>query len=283
MGKAVGKIAAAMHRRPQRPQRNVGVHMLVSSKTWQAGLVAAVSFEHHTERQWTFYIHEDGTIREEERREIRKILPDVRLVPREESDAKADVLLASHPHCLSHRSRHNLFLKVADFVAFTPGDRFIVLDSDVVFFARPSEMRDRIDSDLSVCRYNEDSKEKYCVPRNVVEADERFLLPRRFNSGLMLLPRDALDFALAERFVSKFESVANHPQFFEQTLYALMAGARGESSALPATYDISWNYFRKQGAVCRHYIGDFKNDLFWIEGAPLLLASLLQRRFSKTV
>lgn len=278
MGKTAGRLALALQRRPQQPVANIGVHMLVSSQTWEAGLLAAASFEHHTDRRWSFFIHEDGTIREKERRSIRKMFPDARLISRDESDAKAHTALAAHPHCLAHRSRYNLFLKFADFAAFTPGERFIVLDSDVLFFRRPEEILDWVEAAAPAFLYNVDSKEKYCIPREVAESAPDVNLPSRFNSGVMLLPHAAIDFSLAEAFISRVESAAHHPQFFEQTLYALMAGASGKSRALPETYDISWNYFRRKGAVCRHYIGDFKNDLFWIEGAPLLFWSVLRKR-----
>jgi len=36
---------------------------------------------------------------------------------------------------------------------------------------------------------------------------------------------------------------------------------------LPGEYEISWNRFRRHGAVCRHYVGPVKEDLFFLEGA----------------
>ena len=66
----------------------------------------------------------------------------------------------------------------------------------------------------------------------------------------------------------------HHPQFFEQTLYALMASALNKGGMLPATYNISWGYLRAPGSICRHYVGAFKHDLLYIEGAPSLLAPL---------
>jgi hypothetical protein len=51
----------------------------------------------------------------------------------------------------------------------------------------------------------------------------------------------------------------------------------GGGSPLPRTYNISWGYWRDPGSICRHYVGDFKHDLLYIEGAPLLLVSLLTR------
>jgi hypothetical protein len=102
----------------------------------------------------------------------------------------------------------------------------------------------------------------------------------RFNSGLVLLPREAVDLPLAEKLVTAFRTTAHHPQFFEQTLYGLMASAWGLGGALPPAYEISWGYLRQRGAVCRHYVGDFKYDLLYIEAGAAMLVSGLKNALS---
>lgn len=271
-----GGAALSLHRRPLGEAGDVTVHMLVSSKTWDAGLLAAVSFEHHTGRRWRFVIHDDGTVPRVAVDRMRRVLPDVRFVPREEADERARTFLGGHPKCLEQRSRHNLFLKFSDFAAFAPEERFIVLDSDIIFFRRPQEILEWADSGADACYYNEDTKEKYCIPGAFIEEALGVPLWPRFNSGLVLLPRAAFDLDLAERLLVAFEQTAHHPQFFEQTLYGLMASAWNKGRAFPPAYEISWGYFHHRGAVCRHYVGDFKHDLFYIEGVPLLLGSLLK-------
>ena len=272
------ELALCLHRRPPGEPAGPTVHMLVSSKTWHAGLLASASFEHHTGRRWSFVIHDDGTVPKSAVEQISKILPDSRFVPRSEADARAHTFLAGHPKCLEHRSRHNLFLKFFDFVAFAPGGRFIVLDSDVIFFRCPDEILAWTDAGADTCHYNEDTKEKYCIPRGDIEEALGLTMWPRFNSGLVLLPRGAFDLELAERLLATFEKTAHHPQFFEQTLYGLMASAWNKGGALPRSYEISWGYFHHRGAVCRHYVGEFKHDLLYVEGAPLLLISELKKR-----
>jgi lysophospholipase L1-like esterase len=90
----------------------------------------------------------------------------------------------------------------------------------------------------------------------------------------------AINLPLAESLFEKFEGKAHHPQFFEQTLYCLMSSAWGRGGALPPTYEINWGYLRSPGAICRHYVGAFKHDLLYIEGATVLFFSLLQKLFS---
>lgn len=274
------ELALRLHRRPAAAEIPT-VHMLVSSKTWHAGLIAAASFEHHTGRRWKFVIHDDGTVGAGARQRIASLFADARFVPRPEAEGRALEFLGHHPLCMQHRAKHNLFLKFFDFAAFAPGERFIVLDSDVIFFRKPEEILEWTGSRAETCFYNEDTKEKYCIPRQNIEGALGIRLWPRFNSGLVLLPAAAINLDLAERLLSEFETTAHHPQFFEQTLYALMASAWNRGGALPGTYEISWGYFRHRGAVCRHYVGDFKHDLLYIEGAPQLLGSMLQQRMMR--
>lgn len=274
----ISTLAFRVFQRPEKEEVPVSVHMLVSSKTWHAGVLAAMSFEFHTGRRWPLFIHEDGTVTDSDRSKIERLLPGVRFISRAESDRETTSALQTYPKCLDHRTRHNLFLKFFDVIPFAPHERFIVLDSDVIFFKRPQEILDWADSGSSACLYNEDTREKFCIPRNEIEKVLPVTLLPRFNSGLVLMQKSAMDLDLASQLLSAFEITAHAPQFFEQTLYALVASVNpGGGASLPRTYNISWDYWKDPGSICRHYVGEFKHDLLYIEGAPLLLAALLTK------
>ena len=271
---AISPLIFRLHRRQKAAEIPVSVHMLVSSETWDAGILAAISFEHFSGRRWPLFIHEDGSVTAAQRTVIEKILPGVRFVPRPEADKRMAAHLARHPKCLSNRTRHNLFLKFFDFPAYACYDRFVVLDSDVIFFRRPAEILSWVDAGKEECWFNEDTKEKYCIPRPRIEEELRMKIWERVNTGICLMPKSAVSLELSERLITAFEASAHHPQFFEQTLYALMASALNKGGMLPATYNINWGYLRAPGSICRHYVGAFKHDLLYIEGAPSLLALL---------
>ena len=271
---AISPLIFRLHRRPRGMEVPVSVHMLVSSETWDAGILAAISFENFSGRRWPLFIHEDGSVTEAQRTVIENILPGVRFVPRPEAEKVMETHLAKHPKSLSNRNRHNLFLKFFDFPAYAPYDRFVVLDSDVIFFKRPEEILSWVDAGKEECWFNEDTKEKYCIPRPRIEEELRMKIWERVNTGICLMPKSAISLELGERLIAAFETSAHHPQFFEQTLYALMASALNKGGMLPATYNISWGYLRAPGSICRHYVGAFKHDLLYIEGAPSLLALL---------
>jgi hypothetical protein len=264
------ETAISRHVRPGFAVAELAVHMLVSSRTWHAGLLAAASLEYHSGRRWQFFVHDDGTVDGHAQQRIRQVFDDAVIVGRTEADARAREFFEAHPKCLKHRGQHNLFLKFSDFVAWTPGKRFIVMDSDVIFFRRPQEILDWVDSSADKFHYNQDTKEKYCVPRCMLEDQLELGMWPLFNSGLILVPCKSVSRDLAEKVLVAFEGNAHHPQFFEQTLYAVMGSAWGRGGVLPERYEISWGYFRRPGAVCRHYVGAFKHDLLYIEGATRL-------------
>lgn len=271
---AISPIIFRLHRRRHELEVPVSVHMLVSSQTWDAGILAAISFENFSGRRWPLFIHEDGSVTKIQQAIIQKTLPGVRFVPRTEAEERMARHLAKHPKSLSNRNRHNLFLKFFDFPAYAPYERFVVLDSDVIFFKRPGEILDWVDAGKEECWFNEDTKEKYCIPRPQIEEQLRMKIWERVNTGICLMPKSAISLELGERLITAFETSAHHPQFFEQTLYALMASALNKGGMLPATYNINWGYLRAPGSICRHYVGAFKHDLLYIEGAPSLLALL---------
>lgn len=270
-GHALGTLIATLWRRPEKLKNpDTSVHLLVSSKTWHAGLLAAISFEFFTGRRWNLFIHEDGSLDHKARRRIEHVLPGVHFVSRKESDQKIEHSLAPYPACRAHRAKHNLFLKFFDIPLFAPSEQFIFLDSDVLFYAKPEEIVDWADTGNKDFLYNKDTKEKYCIPRNEIQREFRIELWPSFNSGVMLVPKKALSLPLAEQFLLTFETTAHHPSFFEQTLYALMASVWNRGGPLPLTYEISWGFFRDKKSIARHYVGSFKHDILYLEG-PLVL------------
>jgi hypothetical protein len=86
--------------------------------------------------------------------------------------------------------------------------------------------------------------------------------------------REAMDLELSERLLSTFETTAHHPQFFEQTLYALCASAFNRGGPLPPQYEITWNVFRRPDSICRHYVGPAKFDHLYFEGPATLFAHM---------
>lgn len=248
----------------------VSLHMVVGSSMLPMGLLALRSFEFHTQRRWSPLIHEDGTFTGEDRAMLRRHFPDAQIIERQRADDEVAAALEPFPACRANRSKHNWFLKVFDTRHYAPGERYILLDSDIVFFRRPDAVLQWADSGSNEMWIMEDEREKYSQPRAQIEEAMGIGMVERANSGLDLMPEKAADLAIAERFLAQCSSQANQYEFLEQTIFGLWVSAWGRGGLLPRDeYEISWSTFRGPRAVCRHYIGPAKNDALYVEGAPV--------------
>lgn len=259
----------AVARRREFPQSTapVSLHMVLSHDMMLMGMLALRSFEYHTGRLWSPVIHEDGTLTDDDARELQARFPDARIVRRAEADATLDDALRDHPVCRENRKKHHWFLKNFDTRHYAAHDHYIVMDSDIVFFQRPGLVLDWIADRPDTNWVMKDTREKYSGPREDIEREMGFPLWHKVNSGLDLMYRPSVDLALCEKFLTRCAPIAREYHFLEQSFFAVAASAWGKGGQLPPEYEISWTNFRRRGAICRHYVGPFKNDALYIEGA----------------
>lgn len=256
----------------------VSLHMVVSGHTWKMGLMALRSLEFHTGKQWSPIIHEDGSLGDVAAEELKRLQPDARLVRRREVDPLMSERLRLWPNCRDNRGKHNWFVKFFDTYFEAPHANYIVLDSDIVFYRTPELILDWIARRADTVHVMKDTKEAYARPRADLEAGMGFPFWPMVNSGLCLIPKAAVSLDLAEEFLSKFAANAKHYMFLEQSLFALTGSAWKKGGPLPKEYEISWGNFRQREAVCRHYVGPFKDDLLWVEGAASFWRTLRRAR-----
>ncbi len=241
--------------------------MVLSHDGVLMGQLALRSLEFHSGLAWAPILHDDGSLTQEDVAELQRNFPDARIIRRAEADSELDAGLADYPHCRENRVRHPWFLKVFDTRHFAPHDRYIVIDSDIVFFRKPDFVLDWMEKRPETFWFMEDTKEKYSSDRAGIEAAMGFPVWERVNSGLDLMVRPAVHLDLAEKFLERCAPMAREFHFLEQTFFAVAGSAWGKGGKLPGEYEISWTNFRRPGAVCRHYVGPFKNDALFVEGA----------------
>jgi len=260
----------AVARRESLPLVNdkVSLHMVVGHDMLLMGMLALRSFEFHTRCRWAPIIHDDGSFNDEDEHTLMRHFPDARLIRRATADAEVPEALTAFPACRLNRMKHNWFLKVFDTRHYAPHDRYIVLDSDIVFFRRPEAILQWLKEGSDSMWIMEDDREKYSHPRAELEAFlGKRMLPRA-NSGLDLVPKEAASLKLAEAFLEQCAATAPNYAFLEQTIYGLFASSWGRGGLLSKEeYEISWNALRGRRSICRHYIGPAKNDALYVEGA----------------
>lgn len=252
----------------------VPIHILTGEKDWLLSAWALASFFHFSEQTWSVVIHDDGTLTPDARKELKTLFRSAKIISRDEADSKMDRHLAAFPFCHDYRNKHPLALKIFDVPFFCESDRFIMLDSDVLFFSYPREIMDWVSRGAPECWFNEDVDEGSLISAESAWADLGVPLWPRVNSGLCLLTKAALDLEFCERALGETSILKGHIWRVEQTLFALCASRHGKGGLLPKTYEVTLAKEASSDAIARHYVGAVR-DRFYGEGLKRLRDILL--------
>lgn len=242
---------------------NVPLHVLTGENDWLLAAWMLASFFTFTETSWPLVIHDDGTLPEDGRGTLKEMFRNVRFISRFEADSAMTEVLQSLPRCLRYRMSHPLALKIFDMAHFANAERYLVMDSDVLFFRKPREIVDWARAtERRDCWFNEDASESTLV--SDAEAQEKLgihLWPK-VNSGLCLINREAIDFQLCEEALANTSLLRGHVWRIEQTLFALCASRKGRGGLLPKSYEVSLARRAGRDIVARHYVGAVRNRFF---------------------
>jgi hypothetical protein len=247
----------------------VPVHILTGANDWRLAAWMLASWFHFTEQAWPVIVHEDGTLPAEGRATLLRLFPDTRIIERAHADAVMAKALTPFPFCADYRKAHPLALKIFDAPHFTPGERFLMLDSDLLFFDRPEEILTWCRDGKDECWFNEDVQEGALLSAAEAREDLGIKLWPRVNSGLCLLAKKALDLDLCDRALAETSILSGHVWRTEQTLFALCASKYAKGGLLPRRYEVSLGKFAAPDAICRHYVGAVR-DRFYAEGLDRL-------------
>ncbi|MBF2074609.1 MAG: hypothetical protein IGS50_12725 [Synechococcales cyanobacterium C42_A2020_086] len=252
----------------QTSDRTCEVHVLTCAKDWLNLIWTLKTFYHYSKRQYALCIHDDGTLTENEHAVFQHHFPQARIIDRPSADAKVLSELQAYPRCLEFRKTNHLAPKVFDFASYLESDRMLLLDSDILFFAEPTELLRRIeDSNYCLNTVNGDVSSAYTVDPQTVQAQFGFLVIERFNSGLGLIHKQSMRLDWIEEFLA-LPDIIGHFWRIEQTLYALCSSRYGVE-LLPDEYTVRLEE-NKKGLPSRHYVGAIRH-LMYAEGMRQLV------------
>ncbi len=226
-------------------------------------------------------LHDDGTLRPEDRERLAQELGDPIVVSRAEADDWTAPLLANRPALAALRARHPLFLKLVDLAARVGADRAEVeiayCDTDILF-RRPFSGLFRRPHLGAGATFMADVQNAYSVRSwQLLRHRRRLALPKRLNSGLFRFDLRGFDPDLLEWFAARPE-LHRTPPWIEQTAWALLAGRAGcwlfdsGQIAIPSS---SGPLSRE--AVALHFVGPVRTRL------PEALPEALNRRDEEPV
>jgi hypothetical protein len=248
------------------------VHLLCSRRDYLCAIWSLKSFYCFSGMTCPLAIHLQGQSSDRMIARMRHHFPDARIVLQGEADALVEPELArlGFDRLLALRRKTPFMLKLTDFALLCRAPRLLLLDSDVLFFARAQDLIEQERSPSTAAMFQRDVANMYNISPE--RAFERFgvQLAPCVNSGIALVSRAAIDLARCEYYLADTE-VARPNTMVEQTLYALAFSERAEVEYLPDSYLVSLHPCTDMGKlIARHYAGASR-PLFTREGLPALV------------
>ena len=242
---------------------SVPVHILLGEDQYRLCWWMLASWFYFTERNWTIVLHGDESLSNSRIEPLlERIGPSASYVDSDSSFRALEPQLRSRPHCLTYRKRHPLAHKCFDIPHFVDSERYIMLDTDLIFFRKPETILYWIDEDDESVWFNDDDSEACPLDKDVLKEKTGVRLWPRVNSGLCLLRKSIVDLDFFEEL---FKTSLNEVKSWriEQTLLALAASRYGKGGCLSADYEVSLGDKAQHSApVARHYVGAVRQRFF---------------------
>ncbi len=256
-------------------------HMLLNhARVWE-GMWAVYSFLYFSAQPAVVIIHDDGTMTPRDYAEWQRVFRGVQIISRAESDARVNEYLRARnlTRCEMMRTQLAYARKLFDPCLYGEQASFVILDSDVLFYAPPRELV-LSETNHAENLYSVDNGYRYALPPDVLDHALGQPCIERFNPGMMRVRRDTLSFAHVEEDLQlrDFWITPHIPHFFaELTLWA-MALTRAGAQPLPSAYAIC-PYAGAQGVVAGHYCGGgYWASLYYTQGLPYLRARMFETK-----
>jgi hypothetical protein len=159
-------------------QADVEIHSLVCHRDVNMMLTSAKSLLRYLPEA-ALVLHDDGSITEADRDLFERHLPGSQIIGRSEADDEMRKLLPAD--VFAARAKYFFLLKLFDFNHFNRGRKTILLDSDIVFLAPPTEIVEWARTPGAAPFYNED----WCPSYRAKSVPAGIVLPPKLNAGFM--------------------------------------------------------------------------------------------------
>ncbi len=270
--------AFELPRLPDSKNPKAEIHMLCGKKQLDMGIWASWSILRFMDNA-VLYVHSDGTLEDGDISSWEKVIPSLVVIPKGEADRRvADTLGTTYPLLYAWRCHNWCSAQLVDMHLFGECDRLIVMDSDVLCFNEPVELRDSLMLEEPVFRWSRDVRSCYSESIEVLNSITGLKIPEAFNAGFQLTPRfGSEEFEHLERMIGLLQADGrvdiNH-LWSSQTYCAMCAARWPDSQALPDRYAVTFGW-TPDDAVVRHYVGVPRvRPRYFVEGIPKLLRDL---------
>lgn len=251
------------------------IHMLLNHARRYEGAWAIYSFIQNYSGGVGVCIHSDGTLQEGDKRRLKELFRGALIIERTVADEQVNSYFRDRGlrRCAKFRDGLVLALKLFDPVVFARSRMQLILDSDILFFSRPYEIENLVQSGRSGFSVDFGFEENYCA--NVARA---FCPPEEVipvNSGVVVSKTGDIDLDRVEttlKNASFWEGDA--PNWFaEQALFGVELNLLG-STPLSEKYAIIGRRLNEE-AVSIHFCSSAaRRRLYYSDGLPVVARAI---------
>jgi len=222
---------------------NTEVHLLCWDADYLSAIWALKSLYRFVTQPLPLVVHFQGHLTARIERTLRSHLPGARLVAQSEADCAIEDVLNRRrmPRIAASRRQAPFMQKLVDFLILAHGQRILILDADVLFFAPPKELFRATQSAENIALFLQDPASVYNVSEEQAQSELGIEVAPRINTGIVVIDREIVDLGRCEYFLGN-PDVARPNGYIEQTLYALVASERNCVSYLPQSYLVSLDH-----------------------------------------
>lgn len=240
------------------------LHFLTGTRFWYQTAFAVASFQDVTGVTPKVRLYDDGTMTSKEFDLLEQCFPDLDFQSQEVTIDLLDQYLpeTEFPGLRERWQNYPNIRKLTDVHVGQSGWK-LVMDSDVLFFRKPTRVLDWLD-DPGMPLHAVDREESYGYPRDIMESLCGFPIPEKLNVGLCGLKSDDIDWQQLEFWTRSLVEAYGTHYYLEQALVAMLVAGR-DSCVLDLNDYVTGPELpeaRRCEAVMHHYVAESKKWYF---------------------
>lgn len=246
----------------QKENSKLTLSILANRKNFYESIAALYSFCFWTQDIHIHY-HDDGTLNDPEKEILKKIFPGIEFFKKDkQNDNVIEYLLSNGlPNCAKLRGHFLFSIRLFDMLIEKKTPYILQIDSDVLFFSKPTEILNIIEKENANGCYNQDVTNAYTFNNETIIKYVSNPMLSKFNAGVLLHNFDKYFFNFIEMILEN-EPQSTGSWHLEQTLFAMYATQKGSFEALPKCYDLGKKE-RNLGnsIISEHYVHNTGYDI----------------------
>jgi len=233
------------------------VYFLTGARHWYKTVFCAYSFLHAAAMNVRPVIFDDGTLVDEQKDELLRVLPSCRIVESGRVEAWLDQVLprGRFPALRSRRDELRVFRKLTDFHAGCSGWK-LFLDSDMLFFRLPATLTDWLRQPRG-CICMKDVETCYGYSTEHMSSLTGHSIPDRVNTGILGMHSEAIDWERFEWWARQLFEREGLKYYLDQALFAMHMSQRAYSICDATEYVVypTRREAVRPTAIMHHYVG----------------------------